>query len=364
MARRHFALRYDRSMPNVFVAVTGQEDNLGDSVLRRGLINAVRSSGARLHVLTGRNSASYRSALGLHADDTVYESSAAWFSAFDRSVLSSVRTHFVFNAGEARIEKAHSYMGAKLVARLAWARARGGSVLHTGIGVRAAAERRTARVRLGLRTCSLVTWRDQVSADITGVGRVEPDWAFSLGQDADARPSGERTRLVVSMRGDRDEPAPLWYSAVRGLAEAENLEVVVASQVVRDNERARHVASELGGVPVSTWDSGDHADREREMRELFAGSRAVVSDRLHALAIGATEGAVPLGFTGGSPEKVRRTLAVAGLNGGCAGVAEYRDAEHAVQALRAALEMDPAARCAEARTRLTALSSDMAQLLS
>ncbi|WP_050901749.1 polysaccharide pyruvyl transferase family protein [Microbacterium testaceum] len=351
-------------MPHVFVAVTGQEDNLGDSVLRRGLLNALRPSGSRLHILTGKNSPAYCSALGLSSDDVVFTDTKAWMSAFDRSVASSERTHFVFNAGEARIERAHSYIGAKLLARLTATRARGGRVVHTGIGIRAAQDRRTTLARLGLRTASIVTWRDQVSADITGIGRVEPDWAFALGSRSAESVSGDRPRLVVSMRGDRDEPGEGWYATVRGLADAAQLELLVASQVVRDNDRARRIAARLGDVEVSTWDEGDHAQRESEMRAIFAGSRAVVSDRLHALVIGATEGATPLGFTATSPEKVRRTLAVAGLEKACAGVDDFSDTERATTALLAALSMDTDRRCASARERLTSLTSEMTRALS
>jgi hypothetical protein len=58
------------------------------------------------------------------------------------------------------------------------------------------------------------------------------------------------------------------------------------------------------------WDHGrSHREQEALVRGCYAESLAVVSDRIHALIIGLTEGAVPVGFTTGSAEKVSRTFA-------------------------------------------------------
>ena len=58
------------------------------------------------------------------------------------------------------------------------------------------------------------------------------------------------------------------------------------------------------------WDEGrSHREQEALVRGCYERSLAVVSDRIHALIIGLTEGAVPIGFTTGPAEKVSRTLA-------------------------------------------------------
>lgn len=354
-------------MVNVFVAVTGQEDNIGDSILRRGLLDAIRPSGATIHVNVGKNTEGYCSTLALTDSDVVYRSTQEWHAALSRSVRSRERTHFVFNAGEALIEKEHAYVGVRLLMRLMLVRLRGGKIIQTGVGVRRSGARTPIAVRIALSLASLVSWRDAVSASRVGIGEVNPDWAFavSAASDDDGRQAEpERTLLVISMRGDRKYPSDQWFETVRNVIENTGLTPHVAAQVRRDNERTQSIAAELDGASWSTWENGDHSDREREMRELFTRAGAVVSDRLHALIIGASEGAHPLGLADGPAEKMHRTLDVVGLGGACVSVSSEGTEAALDRALVMLNEVDVRARCTDARRALDALSHRVVRLLS
>jgi hypothetical protein len=298
-------------MVDVFVSVVGQNDNLGDSVLRRGLLESFQGEGRHLHVHVGSNDDDYLSAVGLTGRETLHRSADGWARASERSLLRT-RTVLGFNAGEVQITSSRAHLGWRALGRVLAVKPRGGSAFHVGVGIRAPGNGSPASLRALLRTCDLVTWRDDESRATVGIGSVAPDWAFAL-ESTDRTPQ-RRDRLVVSLRDDRDAPSAGWIDAVSRAADELSAGITVFSQVRRDNERAAQVASRLGPqTELIVWESGSHADWERTARELYSRSVGVVSDRLHALVIGSTEGAVPLGMTTADPEKLKRTLGAAGL---------------------------------------------------
>ena len=303
----------DSGFLHIYVSATGQDDNLGDSVLRRNFLEHLRPYG-RLHVLVGRNSDSYVTGLRLSADDARYMDPATFRRACLRSALVR-RTVFAFNTGEMRFDRAYLKTFVGHLPIVVATHLRGGFSMHVGYGIRrgSVAWRRT--IVAILRLCRYVTWRDPISRGIGEVGSVTPDWAFgdprasAISIDDD----GERRYLVVSLRGDRAYPSEQWFSGVREVSEKLGLEVLTISQVLRDNDRTREIASELHCSAV-LWGNESHAEWEDEIRSIYRRSAVVVSDRLHALIIGATEGAIPFGFVPGSPEKIQRTLSAVGLD--------------------------------------------------
>jgi hypothetical protein len=149
-----------------------------------------------------------------------------------------------------------------------------------------------------------------------GRGTVAPDWGYAFGtQDLTVARTGEdRPVLAVSLRGDRPAPGAVWIDTVRALATDRSLDVVVVPQVGRDLPRARELAADLGGELVA-WDGIDHAAAEKMERDVYRRASFVVSDRLHALVLGHTEGALPVGLAPGSAGKLERSLATVGATG-------------------------------------------------
>lgn len=294
--------------PRIFVNPSGQRDNLGDSVLRRGYLDALRAHG-ELHVHVGAHH-EYATALGLTGDDVVYVSKRDWFRAAWRRVPGQPLV-FAMNAGEIVLDRQFVFKALWHRALVERSRLQGGSSLAWGIAVRP--NPMIARWALAslLKNLSHVSWRDQFSRDIFRRGESAPDWAFALGQ-SDSRLNENRTLprgyIAVSLRGDRPGPSAQWIHTVRTLAEENDAEIVAVVQVGRDAVRAQELADALGGR-VLDWTTGSHADQEVRVRALYAETLAVISDRIHALIIGVTEGAIPIGYTPASVEKVERTFA-------------------------------------------------------
>ena len=300
-------------MNDILVSGKGQPDNLGDSVLRRGLLDALRRHGDLVVSVIDLPDA-YLSGLGLQPGDTTISDRSQWQQRVARSCLTGCL--YAFNAGEAQLTAGYAASYLKMLPLLVANRLRGGRAVHVGFGLRSPDATWGRAMRLVLSACQEITWRDAESRRWVGIGSVEPDWAYACGtpDDAPGRQAwADRDVLAVSLRFDRAAPNAVWYDVVRTVAKEAGLRVVAVPQVERDVPRAREMAAELGGE-VLEWEGHDHAVNEARVRAMYGRSRLVVSDRLHAVIMGHTEGAVPIGFGTQSVSKLERTLAPVGLH--------------------------------------------------
>jgi hypothetical protein len=298
---------------DVLVSARGQTDNLGDSVLRRGLLDALRPLG-RLVVNVDGLPDGYVGALGLQAQDLLVRDRRDWAR---RSTAGAWQgAVYGFNAGETYATAGYAGHLLKTAPLVLASRLRGGAGLHVGLGLRAPSRLWGPVLGLALLPCSVVAWRDADSRSWAGRGVVAPDWGYAFGtlDLTTAREGDDRPVLAVSLRGDRPAPGAVWTDTVRAVAAARSLDVVVVPQVGRDLPRARELAADLGGELVA-WDGVDHAAAEKVVRDVYRRASFVVSDRLHALVLGHTEGALPVGLAPGSAGKLERSLATVGATG-------------------------------------------------
>ena len=301
----------------IFASAMGQIDNVGDTVLRRAFLDALREAG-ELQVFVGSRADSYLSGLGLQGADRLYRTSTDWRREISRSTLREASV-YAFNAGEMELQRAYALRYLRLAPHLALNRLRGGHAVHTGFGVRQNTKWRIP-VAATLRLCDLVAWRDDYSRGAMGLGRIAPDWAFATGAaEADLLASTpERPLLAVSVRYNGRRPNSEWIQAMRGLAGTLGLEIVAVSQIERDGPLAEELAVKLGGTAL-VWDGPDHAEQEEKLRAVYQRSLLVVTDRLHAAVIGLTEGALPLVIAEGGHSKAVRTLDAVGIKGATIG---------------------------------------------
>lgn len=308
----------------IFVSVLGQVDNVGDTVLRRAFLDALRPAG-QLQVYVGERDSSYLSGLGLSSDDVLVRSRQQWRRAIRRTSLREASV-YAFNAGEMEVRRSYAMQYVRLAPLLVALRLRGGHVIHAGFGVRTPTAWRIP-IRATLRLADIVSWRDSESRTAMGIGRVAPDWAFAVGSSnevlAEAATSpdwNDRKILAVSLRYNGQRPDATWVASVRALADSLGLSIVVVAQILRDGPLATELALELGGEAVA-WDGPDHAAQEEKLRAVYRRSQLLVTNRLHAAVMALTEGALPLPLgevfdrRADVPDKVTRTLAAAGITG-------------------------------------------------
>lgn len=294
---------------NIFVPLVGQHENIGDVVLRRELVEWLAPEG-RMHVYAGSSTDSYDEALELPRDAVVYRSISAWASALTRELIRSSEVAYVYKPGEIQLTVRGLKEHIGLLPLVAVTRMRGGVVLRIGAGARNFGAFPAIVVRSMARLAQFTAWRDTRTTEALG-GLLMPDLGF--GQIGRSRESGTpRTRLTVTMRGDRATPSPVWRTAVRMAAEGLGLKLTVITQVERDETLSQELADEWG-CDYIPWLSRNHASQEAELRRIFRESELVVSDRLHALIIAVTEGAAVASVADSPSDKVQRHFDAAGI---------------------------------------------------
>jgi hypothetical protein len=323
----------------VFLSTWGQSDNIGDSILRRGQLRTFQNiDGAQLHVHVGRkdfdpNSDDYVTAIGLDGSEKQYDTAAGWLV---RALGSSAaaRTILVMPTGEILMpERFRRYWGWWTLIGALGAKSRGGAMVQVGAGVRMSTVGKSAQdgtrvvreavevpplERMARQNMPVVAWRDANTRNSFQVGDVAPDWAFGEGPDPvgglGPAPS-ERKVLAVTMRSDRDVLTEDKIALIREIADLHGLRIQVYSQVRRDRATMEKLAEILHpGTPAVLMRDETHGEWEALMRNLYRDSAIVVSDRLHALIIAATEGAIPLALSNWTTEKAVRMLKPGGFD--------------------------------------------------
>lgn len=293
----------------VFVAIAGQDDNLGDSVLRRGLLDTLAPLG-HLHIFVGTASQDYLSAFDLPFRYKLYRRRSSWYAAMTRAALRGPVV-YGFNAGEIQVVWRTALHYVLQIPIVALVRARGGYMLHGGFGVRSKRPIMSLAMWPVLRMANRVFWRDQKSRDWMRIGDIAPDWAFLYGEPE--KSLGTRDSVLLSLRGSNPEPGEAYLKAVGDFARQMGRTIKVVSQVSRDDDLALKLASYFSSPrPVLTV-GHSHRTLEAAVRETYRRSQYVISDRLHVLILAATEGSIPVLFTPQHDDKLLRTMTAAGF---------------------------------------------------
>ncbi len=339
----------------VFAWLTGQDDNLGDSALRRGYADALRARGDLVAYVADASYA-YVSGLGLGRADRVSTNLGAWLGEALAAARRGPAT-LAINAGEFTFSGRYTLQMLRILPALWRFRRRGGAVVWLGAAVPGPRRGRTWLFHRLFRCADLVRWRDARTSEVFAPAPAMPDWALALEPSG---PSAARGALGVSLRFDRPYPSQAWLSAVRELAARLDLEVVAVAQVARDTEYALRLAADLGGRAVE-FGEVTHAEQEAVLRGEYAAMRLILSDRLHALLIALSEGAVPLGLAEAATDKLARHFDALGMPWATASASERITRLAALDdASLSQLADDAARRLGDARGELDAVRTLLA----
>lgn len=287
----------------VFQWATGQDDNIGDSLLRRPSIADARGRGSSLHLFHGRSTPTFDTGLGLVSEDVLYKDIKPWILAAFRSGFVR-RTLIVPNAGEVKVSRRGSI---RLFMLWAASLAPKSRVIWMGAGVPGERNVWSIPYRLLARRAKVAAFRDAESVQLLRTGRVAPDWAFALGTSTDDWPSlNARNRIAIILRGDREEPSEAWLDWIRSVSSKMKLIPTFVSQVRRDNSLADSLSKRVNGEAILFDGTTSHAIQEDLVRGIYRQARIAIGDRLHGLIVAASEGAVPLGWIESSSGKISR----------------------------------------------------------
>ncbi len=288
-----------------------QTDNLGDIVIRREMLDWLLGSCDQVVVLRGDLPASYVAAFGRHDRITFVRSPLSFQAALLGAVVRpGSRPVLVFAPGPATLVDAPKPLlkACANLANVALVRIGRGAVFTVGRAVRGTASVARLIERSSARLQSLYVARDAVTRSIVGAEVVvAPDLAFARA-DRPTSTSGSTRNLVLSFRGDRVADDELVARSVVAATKLGLLPVLV-TQVARDDPQHARLARDHGVEHVS-WDGRDHATQIDRVTGIMTQADVVVSDRLHALILGARSGAVAVPVIHPGTDKLSTTLAV------------------------------------------------------
>lgn len=288
-ARRAGAHRAE-PLTRTFISLTGPAGNIGDALIRRGGLNWALGTSGELLVYVGDAPDVWLRQLGVPSGTRVLRSKrsiARWLW-----LLATAPRHpvLVFEAGEVPLDRGNVVREIVFLAETVIVRLKHGVVVRPPRGIRAATQPALWLHALATHLSQFALWREAGSAALAG-GSVVPDLGFGAGARP-GLPDGERSELIVSLRGARPLPDAAWMAAVRATAATAGLRIRAVVQVREDEERAHELADALGGV-FEPWGDTDPVAQEQRLRARYDGARLVVSDRMHVLVLATLSGAAP-----------------------------------------------------------------------
>lgn len=306
---KFFAARPKSNGIHSYLWGTGQDDNIGDSILRRGYRRSLSELGP-VTTWVGNASSSYVSGLGSTDSTCEFLSSFRhWYGCALRSSLKR-KTVIAVNAGELSVSGKGAVRMISLLPLLLVSRLRGGGGLWLGASI----PNHRPEVRFAYAwvagLCKEVRWRESESQTTGRRTGLMPDWGFGLGSSHhDLSIGPPRRKMGIVLRGDRTPPDDAWLNWLANTCKGLGIEPHIVVQVERDSELGHALATSLS-AQITPWLGEGHAQQEAAVREVYRQCEIVVGDRLHGLIVAATEGAIPLAWTQGAGPKARKHFEV------------------------------------------------------
>lgn len=292
----------------IFIPVVGQFVNIGDTLHRKILISWLKEIDTELHVFVGNAPDSFIEALGLRTNDKIYRSYFLWSSSMFFNSLTN-KINFVFNPGELTMSKKRLVLEIALTPLHFFIKLRKGNIIRVGVAAKSDIQIQHKKIwKKILSFSNRIYWRTFLSRDFFGLGKTIPDLAF---YDVDTDISfTERSKLVISMRGDRPAPDEKWYESIKEFANNNDLEIIVVSQVLIDNKRTIEIGERLM-AKCYIWESNySHNQQEIILNSLYRNSIMAISDRLHVLIAAFTKGVIPVNLAVTYSKKVEDHFSV------------------------------------------------------
>lgn len=295
-------------MREIFMSVAAAEGNIGDIFIRRQALRALVSvDSSSATVYSGSMGQSYLQAFGFDSGWSVTSSPRVFLSRLTKAMVAR-RAVLVMAPGPAMlggsVMSSFKHLGVGLM--FAGARLLGCRVLVLGRSVRGGGRIGRLSERLILRSSHMYVSRDRTTAELLGPEViVAPDLAFAHQPGLDSL--AERSRVVISLRHDRDVDLLALKALVEGLR-SNRLVPVFVTQVREDGEQHSRLSSELGVEHFDWPPSRSHHNHEVALSDFYQGCVAAVSDRLHVLILAARGGAIPVVVESVNEQKLHASL--------------------------------------------------------
>ncbi|MCK5028112.1 MAG: polysaccharide pyruvyl transferase family protein [Bacteroidales bacterium] len=293
----------------IFIPVVGQFTNVGDIIHRRVLLSWIQNKG-ELHVFVGNAPDSFIKSLQLYDSSHIYRNLIKWLWAIIKSF--GQKSVFIFNPGEINLRRQRLIGELALIPFILMIKISRGKLLRIGIAAKKTQTSLKWLWKIIFRFSNKIYWRTYTSKEYFKLGTVIPDLAF---YDEDIKENKKKNNhITISMRFDCPYPVKKWFEVIKNTAKRNKVDIIVVSQVRMDNDRSINVANDLNAKLILWQDEKTHFEQEEIVRAIYKNSEIIISDRLHVLIAGATEGAIPCVLLTNDSRKVSEHFSVVNIN--------------------------------------------------
>ncbi|WP_455835206.1 polysaccharide pyruvyl transferase family protein [Pseudarthrobacter siccitolerans] len=290
----------------VFGSIAAQADNLGDIAIRSVVVHSFVDAGWSATIYVGGMPQSYIEAFGFSSQVKLVSNRWHYQWLLSKAVFLR-RADFLFAPGPAvlrdspkAILKSAGLLGVSYAICLT-----GGRVYSLGRAIRGTGKvARWLEVRRKNLSKAYSVRDDSSAAFLQAPCAFVPDLAFArpvISDIANARPY-----VSISFRSDRPVHPEMLGNFVRQVRE-HRLEPLFVTQVQRDDEHHKNLAEYFGAEAV-LWEHNTHAEQMSRVVDAYEKSHALLSNRLHGIIFGVSQGAFPVEWSDGKISKIRTTL--------------------------------------------------------
>lgn len=272
------------------LSIVAQEDNLGDIVIRKALLDSLSCTSTELYIYCGKTSDSYRTAYEIDAKHRLFNSSIRLQLEVFKRALTLSRLHLFIAPGPSSFSSKPKDL-LKCTANLLNAllvRATGGTVHIIGRAYRGEGLTKLLYSAM-LLLANKASVRDSISkVNVKDRAILIPDFGFVR----NANHCSVRPYAAISLRNaDKfdDESILNLLNCIRFV----NLKPVFVTQVKRDNDAMQALAQKFGSEIIE-WRDQPHSVQLRRVEQIYSASSIVISNRLHGLILGAVAGCQPI----------------------------------------------------------------------
>lgn len=282
-------------MKKIFIPINGQYSNIGDVMHRRVLLKLIGAEN-EIHMYIGDAPESFISAMSIECNNIFYyKSYATWY-------FKCVRTKnpiIVFKSGENRL--GIKRLLAEITLLIVKIIKPSTKTIRIGISLNYAKIKYLKLFKYIYSCSDLLVWRNNKSKEITGIGEVAPDLGFYERKNVNET----KKYIALSFRSDRKKLSKEYLNLLKEIALEKELDLILLTQVKKDNNRNEELSIELGCNHIRWDDEYDHLAQENRINNILEMSSAVISDRMHVLVKGVNYQAIPIGMIAGDNSKIK-----------------------------------------------------------
>lgn len=284
-----------------FIILSGQYENYGDVMHRRGLLNVLHDY-SQIYALAPGNNQNFKCLID---DERIIwiESPSQWL--MEMFYVNNIQSDIYFCSGEMNTKLSRIVKELCLLIPFYLRSKLGGATINrVGIGLGKILPKNICIWKFIFKFSDKVIFRTKKDFNLMNIGDgYVPDLAYFSSKNRLIKFNSEKTEVALSFRGDRKILPDIFFQNLFAFCSTNSLIPYIYSQVEFDDEISSYYSQKYE-INMVTSTQIPLSEREKVMRNLFPQTKYLLSDRLHSLILGHINGIQPIYVDRGNSSKV------------------------------------------------------------